>query len=94
MILILILVVLTISLWCSYLTFSTLEAIHELRECARKNTSGGYYQKWTVGMHLAARYLRKRCEINVDNLHQGGYSVFPYCRKTTLRLPGDSYKEL
>lgn len=81
------------SLLVSYLTFSTLEGIHELRDCTRRNPSGGYYQKWSIGQHLAAKYLLKRFEIMVSKLPQGGYNVMPY-RWKTLRMPGDSYKEL
>lgn len=93
MIITLIIVLLTINLLSSYLICSTFEAIYELRTCIKRNPSGGYYQKWTISEHLAARYLRKRYEITVDNLPQGGYNVYPYRRKT-LSLPGDSYKDL
>ena len=62
----------------SYITFTFIEGIHELRRCKREYPSGGYYQKFTLGECLAIRYLHDRCEISIDPLPQGGTNVHPY----------------
>lgn len=94
MLVILTLINVFVCLALSYLTFKTLEAVHELRECKKRNPSGGYYQRWSIAEHLAAKYLISQCEIGVEKLPQGGYNVYRYNWNRTLLLPGESFGSL
>lgn len=79
---------------CSYVTFTTLEGIHEMRRCKKESPSGGYYQTLSFGEYLAISYLKDRCEISVEKLPQGGYNIHPYNWKKTLRFKGERYSSL
>lgn len=66
------------TIFCSYVTFTTLEGVHEMRRCKLETPSGGYYQSLTIGEYLAVRYLHNRCEISFEKLPQGGVNIYPY----------------
>ncbi len=72
-----------------YVLFYVLEAMREFRCCVKRNTSGGYYQKFSLAQKLGARYLINKREVRCEKLPQGGYNLYPYQRPTLL-FPGDN----